>query len=243
MRNWLTFIFLISAIFAFSQTLDSKGKKQGYWRKLDDKGKLIYEGQFKDDKPIGKFKYYYPNDSIRAIMFFKEDGKAYAKLFHMNGKRMGEGKYIGSEIKDSIWTYYDEEGLLISRENYKAGKKDGIATVYLPDGKISEQRTYKNDIQDGPFKELFSGGSVKVQGNYVNGKMEGRVAYHYPNGVEVAAGYYKNGNKNGPWIYKTEDGKIREKELYKNGVLASQKETEEFFSKTKTEEPTNKAKK
>jgi antitoxin component YwqK of YwqJK toxin-antitoxin module len=55
--------------------------------------------------------------------------------------------------------------------------------------------------------------------------------------VEVAAGYYKNGLKTGPWIYKTESGKIKERELYKNGKLASQKETEEFFAKTKTAEP------
>jgi antitoxin component YwqK of YwqJK toxin-antitoxin module len=155
----------------------------------------------------------------------------------MNGKRMGEGKYRSSEIKDSTWTYYDEAGVLISRENYKAGKKEGMSFVYLPDGAVSEQRMFKDDVQDGPFKEFFAGGVIKAQGNYVKGHLEGRVTYHYPNGVEVAAGFFRNGQKNGPWIYKTESGKIRERELYKNGVLASPKETEEFFAKIKTEAP------
>jgi antitoxin component YwqK of YwqJK toxin-antitoxin module len=226
--------FMFLSITSFCQTTDSKGRKQGYWKKKDDKNKLIYEGEFKDDNPVGKFKYYYPNDSVRAIMSFKDGGKsAYAWLFHMNGKRMGEGKYINKEIKDSVWTYYDELGVLISRESYKAGKKNGVSLVYFPEGNVSEERHYKDDVEDGPFKQYFDATHLKAQGNYVKGQMEGRISYYYPNGVEVAAGFYKNGSKNGPWIYKTQSGKIREKELYKNGKLASQKETDEFFAKNK----------
>lgn len=237
MKKIITFFIVIQSVVCFGQTVDSQGRKQGYWKKKDEKtNKLLYEGEFKDGKPVGVFKYYYPNDSVRAIMSFKNDGKeAYAKLFHMNGKKMAEGKYVGKEVKDSVWTYFDEAAVMISKETYKMGKKNGASYVYLPDGKVSEQRTWKMDLEDGPFKQYFDGVAVKAAGNYVNGKMEGRVMYYYPNGVEVAAGYYKNGEKNGPWIYKTESGKVREKELYKNGKLASPKETEEFFSKAKTQ--------
>lgn len=237
MRKLALLLFLIQNIFFFAQTIDTKGRKQGYWKKKDDKDKLIYEGEFKDDKPVGKFKYYYPNDSLRALVNFKESGKvAYAKLFHMNGKRMGEGKYVNVETKDSIWTYYDELGVLISKDSYKMGKKQGVCAVYFPDGGVSEERSYKEDIQNGPFKQFFEPKVLRGQGAYVNGLLEGRVSYYYPNGTEVAAGYYKKGLKTGPWIYKTESGKIREKELYKDGKLASQKETDEFFSKNKSPE-------
>lgn len=238
MKKTALFLFILCSFLSGAQTVDAQGRKQGYWKKKDDKGKLIYEGSFKDNIPVGRFRYYYQLvDSVRAIMDFKNEGKmAYARLFHINGKRMGEGKYINKEMKDSTWTFYDQAGVLLSKENYKAGKKEGLATVYLPDGTISEERTYKNDLQDGPFTEYFSGGAVKAKGAYVKGKLDGRVSYHYPNGVEVAAGYYRNGEKNGPWIYKTESGKIREKELYRNGILASPKETEAFFSKAKAEE-------
>ncbi len=53
--------FLIVLVLTFtqtllSQTIDANGKKQGYWKKKDDKNNaLIYEGMFKDDKPIGLF--------------------------------------------------------------------------------------------------------------------------------------------------------------------------------------------
>lgn len=235
MRHAILLLFMTCSLLMTAQpTTDAQGRKQGYWKKTDGKGKLVYEGLFKDDKPVGRFKYYYPFDSVRAIMDFQPDGKtAYARLFHPNGKRMGEGKYINKEMKDSTWTYYDELGVLISRENYKAGKKEGASVVYLPDGSVSEEYQYKNDLQDGPFTQYFTGNIIKGKGVYVKGKLEGRVVYYYPNGVEVASGVYKNGEKNGPWIYKTESGQIREKELYKNGIQASPKETEAFFAKNK----------
>jgi antitoxin component YwqK of YwqJK toxin-antitoxin module len=230
---------LLSACLALSltfnaQVTDASGKKQGYWKKKDEKtNKLLYEGEFRDNKPVGKFKYYYANDSLQAIMHFREEGKiAYARLFHPNGKRMGEGKYI-NEIKDSVWTFYDEAGVKISKDRYVMGKKDGSCIVYFPDGTISEEKIYKMDVQHGPFKQYFDGKKVRGQGNYVDGNLDGRVAYYFPNGVEVAAGYYEKGSKVGPWIYKNQKGKITDKELYRNGKLASEKETKAFFEKNK----------
>ncbi len=244
MRIIVLLLLVIHTISLMAQTTDAKGRKQGYWKKTDDKNKLVYEGEFRDDKPVGKFKYYYPNDSVRAILKFSGDGKtAYAKLFHPGGKRMAEGKYLNKEIKDSTWLYYDELGALISKDNYKMGIKNGVCYVYLPDGKVAEERSYQDDKKHGYYKEYFNDGAIKSKGAYEGGVLEGRVSYFYPNGVEVAAGFYKNGLRNGPWIYKTESGKIREKELYKNGQTATAKETEEFFAKNKiTEQPVKSSK-
>lgn len=244
MHKHYFFIFLVAcSLSGYAQTqTDANGKKQGYWKKKDEKsGKLIYEGLFKDNKPQGIFKYYYPHDSVKAIMNFKLDGKiAYSTMFHINGRKMAYGKYI-DEAKDSVWTYFDDQGVLISRETFKSGKKNGTVYVYFPDGVVSEERNYKMDIQDGPFKLYFDQKLVKGEGTYVNGKLEGKNAYYYPNGISAAIGYYKNGQKVGPWIYKGSNGKVTEKELYKNGKLATQKETEEFFNKNKVADEKPKA--
>ncbi|MES2515612.1 MAG: hypothetical protein V4580_15760 [Bacteroidota bacterium] len=238
MYKIICFIFSLSiSVFAFAQTqTDAMGKKQGYWKKKDEKtGKLIYEGLFKDDKPQGKFKYYYPFDSIKAIMDFKQDGKfAYSTMFHPNGKKMAYGKYIG-ENKDSVWTYYDDKVTVISRETYLNGKKDGMEYVYFSDGVVSEERKYKAGKMDGPYKLYFEKNLVKSEGLYVNGLLEGKNVFYYPEGnVSAAIGYYKNGKKVGPWIYRDKKGKVTEKELYKQtGELATKKETDEFFNKNK----------
>lgn len=214
---------------------DASGKKQGYWKKIDDKSKkLIYEGLFKDDKPQGIFKYYYPFDSIKAIMNFKQDGKyAYSTMFHPTGKKMAYGKYIG-ENKDSVWTYYDDKATLISRESYVNGQKNGMEYVYFPDGIISEERKYKMGKMDGPFKLYYDKTLIKSEGVYVSGQLDGKNVFYYPNGITAAVGYYKNGRKTGPWIYRDKKGKITEKELYKqNGEQASKKETDDFFNRNK----------
>ena len=235
MKKFASLLLILSCYLSVAQKVDHQGRKQGYWKKKDDRNHLIYEGEFKDNVPVGKFIYYHPNDSVRAIMYFRNGGKsAYAKLFYMHGKRMAEGKYINKEVKDSIWTYYDELGVLISKETYNAGKKQGISYVYMPDGSLSEERTFSNDQPNGPFKQYFDGKVVRSQGRYLNGALDGRVAYYFPNGIEAAAGFYKNGKKNGPWIYKDKDGKVQSRELYKDGVQASQKDADAFFAKNKT---------
>lgn len=236
-RHHLVILSFFLSVLGFSQTqTDVNGKKQGYWRKKDDKTfKLIYEGLFKDDKPQGIFKYYYPHDTIKAIMNFKQDGKiAYSTMFHPTGKKMAYGKYIG-EDKDSVWTYYDEKAILISKETFVKGKKDGMEYVYFPDGVVSEERKYKAGIMDGPYKLYYDKALVKTEGLYLNGKLEGKNVFYFPNGVTAAVGYYKNGAKTGPWIYRDKTGKVKEKELYKpGGELADKKETDAFFSKNKT---------
>lgn len=227
----LTFCIIVNAQ---TQT-DASGKKQGYWKKKDDNTKkLVYEGLFKDDKPQGVFKYYYPYDSIKAIMIFKQDGKfAYSTMFHPTGKKMATGKYIG-EDKDSVWTYFDENGVLISRETYAMGKKNGMEYVYFPNGIVSEERKYKMGKMDGPYKLYYDKTLIKSEGTYINGLLDGKNAFYFPNKISAAIGYYKNGAKNGPWIYRDKNGKITEKELYKlGGTLANKKETEEFFNKNK----------
>lgn len=225
MKKTILSLIILLCFSLNAQTVDANGKKQGYWKKKDDNGKMIYEGEFKDDKPVGTFKHYYPGDTAkRAITYFKDGGNiAYTKMFHqLTNKRMAEGKYI-KEQKDSIWNFYDEAGVLISKDNYKLGKKDGKCLVYLPDGTLAEEKNFKDGIEDGPFKQYFDGKLVKGEGKYVKGKLEGKVSYYYPNGIVAATGIYKNGMKDGVWLYKDKDGKAKEKEVFKNGVEVTPK--------------------
>lgn len=237
MKNYLLVFFVFSAVVLDAQTIDASGKKQGYWKKKDEKtGKLLYEGEFKDNKPVGTFKHYYSGDTAKkAVTYYKDGGKiAYTSLYHQRtGKIMAKGKYI-NELKDSVWNFYDEAGVLISKDVYKLGKKEGKCLVFLPDGSLAEEKNFKNDVPEGPFKQYYDGKLVKGEGKYVNGKLDGKVSYYYPSGKFAATGIYKNGNKEGVWLYNESDGKLKDKELYRNGVQVKGKEAEEYFKKSKT---------
>ena len=97
---------------------DEKGQKQGHWVKLDDKKKKIYEGDFIDDIPAGKFTYFMIRVNLGVFGCFQIKGTVTrTKMFDAAGNITAEGKYINQK-KDSIWKYYNHEGKLISDEEY-----------------------------------------------------------------------------------------------------------------------------
>ena len=239
MRHYLSILFLLLCSCLLAQPKQEE-PKEGYIKKRDPKtDRLLWEGNFKNNKPVGVFKYYHTNDSVRAKLSYRgDDGKrCYAKMYHPNGVRMAEGVYIDKEMKDSVWTYYDELGVLISRESYKNGLKHGTCYIYFPDGSVSEEKRWKDGKEDGPFRQYIEGKKLRSSGQYINGKREGKFAYYYPNGTEAAAGIYRNDTKDGVWIYKKIDGTITDKEVYVKGRQLSKKEADAYLSKNKSAAP------
>jgi antitoxin component YwqK of YwqJK toxin-antitoxin module len=223
MLNWFnTVLLLLSHCMLIAQSsniTDPKGRKQGLWEKRDEKGYLIYKGEFKDDKPLGMMRHYYKGtDSIKAILKYRKDGSVDAKLFNENNYKLNaEGKFI-SEKKDSIWRFYDDLGKLISIEYYKKGLKHGKSQVFFPNGKLSEESTYIDDKKHGLVKRLYDSGQIKSEQNYKMGVLEGVSIVYFPNKEEAARGYYKNGDKNHIWVYKKQDGTVESKEYWWEGI-------------------------
>jgi len=202
---------------------DEKGRKQGYWEKIDPNSKKpIYKGNFKDDKPQGMFTYYYKDmDSVRTKMEFRQDGKiGYAKLYYMSGKLEAAGKYVG-EQKDSLWSFYDAAGVLISTDYFTNGKKNGPCKIFFPDGKLAEEKNYKDGKLNGPFKQYADGKKIKAEGAYLNDNYDGKCSWYYPSGFAAAQGVYVNGVKKGVWIYKDKEGKVQSKEVWVDGKQLS----------------------
>ncbi len=105
MKSTILIITLLScSLSAFSQNkIDEKVRKQGPWQKILPKSKVLqYKGQFKDDKPVGTFTYYYPSNSIQAVI--KHDP---------NSTR-------------SVAIFYFENGVVLSKGIYQNMKKDNF---------------------------------------------------------------------------------------------------------------------
>ena len=215
---FLLFMTMVNAQDAPNKT-DAAGKKQGHWIKYDDAHKKIYDGNFIDNIPVGKFTYYYDTGIPWSITVFSQNGKvARTQMFDAGGKLTGEGKYV-NEKKDSIWKFYNQEGKLLSDEKYINGVKNGSFKVYYPNGQIAEEKNWKNGILEGPCKKYFESGPIKYSGQYVNGKVEGKVQYFYPSGKVDAEGIYKNDLKDGAWKYYNEDGAIKRTDVFVNGRM------------------------
>jgi antitoxin component YwqK of YwqJK toxin-antitoxin module len=104
-KNLLSLLLSVAVIMTIEQAYsqqdqdtanrsDEKGLKQGYWKKFDEGGLLKYEGRFIDDKPVGEFVYYYPDETVKARSTFFDDGKgSFTTTFHHTGTKMTEGYY------------------------------------------------------------------------------------------------------------------------------------------------------
>ncbi len=203
-----------------AQTVNQKndsGEKTGSWVKYHDNGKVKYEGQFRNDRPYGKFTYYYSNGSEKATSIFSDDGIiAHNISYYTNGKLLAQGKYINQK-KDSIWRYYlnEESNPCISSETFVNGVLNGESITYYPEtGKEAEIVFFKNDKKDGSLLKYFPDGNIMTKSYYKDGSPDGNFVHYHPNGSEQIVGKYQDGIQVGEWKFYDENGKPVDKDEF-----------------------------
>ncbi len=202
--------------------VDESGQKQGPWRKFyEGSTAVFYEGQFKDDKPVGSFTYFYEKGNIKGLMDYKAIG-VYNRTYHPNGKLMAQGKYI-EQKKDSVWTYYTPAGLLSSMEQWDKGAKHGLEEVYFDNGKVSERTTHADGLRNGPWEQFYDNGKNKVAGIFVQDEYHGAIQYYFQNGSKQLTGKYNDGVRTGTWMYFNEDGSVRYQAVYRGGKIQKER--------------------
>lgn len=223
----LTAVLLIacSSVFAQKKVIpelnytDTNMLKQGPWKKSFPNGKIRYEGQFKDDKPVGLFKYYYESGDLKTTSFFIDRGiTTRTKTYYQTGKLLSEGNFI-NEKKDSIWKFYALDGKLRSEESFSNGVRSGVSKTFYENGNVSKMETYSNDVLNGSFFEYFEDGKIKIEGNYVNGDLNGSYQICFHNQKPMYKGQYENNLKIGVCEMYNEDGSLKYTEQFKNGVV------------------------
>jgi antitoxin component YwqK of YwqJK toxin-antitoxin module len=224
--------------------IDSKGKKQGFWKKyVPNTFVLDYEGTFVNDIPVGEFIYYFRNGKIKAKMFFKDSGKVcYSTVFHDAEYNfpMASGKFI-NQLKDSVWSYWGPSGKINMIETYKLGVLDGKKLIYyvpelITDKSvvIAQELNYKNGRKEGEQKEFFDNGVLKSKMFYENDKIAGIVITNSPNGVIAMKDNYVNGMKEG-WCYAyDENGNEISKIYFRKGVRLDEKQTKAYLDQQRS---------
>ena len=208
---------------------DEKGRKSGVWTKSFENGQERYRGQFKEDKPIGTFFYYYEDGAKSSEVAYEgEDGVvSNAKFFHKNTTVMGEGKYINQK-KVGVWKYYDDQTILSSVEPYTEGALHGLSKVYFLNGKVAAETPYIDGLKTGAFIEYFSDGVVKIQGTYRDNTYDGEFVQFYADGKKMVQGQYAAAVKDGLWQYYADDGRLKAQQVYEKGKMVKEKIEEGF---------------
>ncbi len=234
--HYLFIFVLFLSFYPFGETqaqtteinrLDNKGMKQGKWRKTNADGKLIYEGEFKNNLPVGQFTYYDSTQKVKAISLFSEGGtKTQATTFNRYGKKSSEGTYI-NEKREGTWKFYNDDEYLIAEEFYENGIASGTWKNYYHKGALLEEISYKNGKKEGSWKQYYEDGPIKLSATYKNGKLEGMATFYHPNGRVKISGLYKNNFKDGVWMHLNDKSVAEKKEIFSYGTLIA----EEYYDK------------
>jgi antitoxin component YwqK of YwqJK toxin-antitoxin module len=203
------FFLLVSlALSAQKNQIDSQGRKQGEWVKYRD-GVKIYEGAFIDDKPTGEFKRYFKSGRISSRSVFSNNGtQSYTEFYYDKRKNpiKARGNYYQQE-KDSIWLYYNENGVVVKEEFFSNGLQNGVWKLYNYLGSLIKETPYKDGlIEDRYFEE---GGVKRLT--------DSLLSVYYPNEVLRIKGFFERQDKE--WYYYKPDGSVEFIEYYRLGLL------------------------
>ncbi len=253
------FLLLMSVIFALQinaqnvgqegdtllNFVDINGLKQGHWEKTYENGIVQYKTYFIDGKPVGDFKRYDENGDIYAYLIHDTVTEfAGAQFFYSSGKIAASGNYFGKN-KDSIWSYFDEKGVLYMQESFNKGVKNGAFSNYTSEKILIEEIIWKEGVKNGSWKKFYTSGEIKWEANYVNNKLEGEAKAWFQNGKVYKEGVFRNDLMEGPWLKYNENGSFKKVYQYKKGVSPeAQKESEDLMkelnsNKNKFEGPKN----
>ena len=202
----------------YNQT-DAKGRRQGKWCDFYPNGQIRYEGQFKNGKCTGVFRYYDEQGNLKATNKFDKSGeKAQNQTFAPNGKVIAMGTYINQK-KEGEWRYFDKTtGKLVLVEDNKNGKVHGWSHVYNPDTeRVAEESQYVDGVREGVCRQYFDSGYLMMECQFHNNQMNGPAKTYFPNTALKEEGNYVNGQKSGQWKIYNEDGDLIVVETF--GVL------------------------
>jgi antitoxin component YwqK of YwqJK toxin-antitoxin module len=202
---------LISTVF-FAQKInqyDENKQRTGVWKKYYENQKIRYEGQFKNGKEIGVFKFYDESTSQQpisikkfsektdsvAVEYYLKDGKLQSKGFFIDKNRVGK------------WQYFFQDGKIMSEEFYQKGKLEGKLVNYYPNGKPTEITYYKNGLKHGISQKFSSDGILIEEVTFENNVLNGIAKFFELNGNLREKGIYKDGKKLGKWEFYI-DGEI-----------------------------------
>jgi TonB family protein len=160
------------------QKWDTKGQLGVYENYVDGKldglckyynyGKCIREVTYVKGKKHGEEKEYDANGELYRISWYKMSIIDSSYNYHKNGKLAISRTYkyypgfVYTE-EFSVYTEWDENGVLLLRGTYHFEKKDKEWTTFYADGKVKSVTPWSNGIIHGTYKKWYANGKPMIE--------------------------------------------------------------------------------
>lgn len=130
--------------------------RDGYFMSYSNSGRLIAEGFYKDNMPIGVWKTWYENGKARQESIYDQSGEVYQR-FRVKSFWDSLGNPLTVNGNGAYFLEDDDE-MIIAKGTLTKGLKEGKWIGYFKNGKIAYEEEYK-------MNKLISGKSYDTLGN------------------------------------------------------------------------------
>jgi antitoxin component YwqK of YwqJK toxin-antitoxin module len=162
--------------------------------RYDQNGRLIYNGYFRNDIPVGIHREY------------GSDGRvANAFVYNDKGLLISEGIVNEAGNRNGRWKDLYEDGSVKAEGQYTDNRRTGIWRFYNVEGKVEQTGSFNNDRPDGIWKWYYENGALLREEEYFQGQRDGSFIEYSPVGEIIATGTYSDGEKNAEWKYRSGD--------------------------------------
>lgn len=195
------------------------GLKHGDFEEASVYGYYTLKGAFKNNKPEGKWEYYFISGDLEKVAHYKEgllDG-SYINYYDNEQIRV-QGEYQAG-MKVGKWTWFTNTGVVDMEGNFKNGLQHGSWIYNYPDGKVSYRAKFKDGKKDGKWSYYYSMGKKFKEGNFKDDKKDGPWKTWYESGTLLMEGDYKDDKEEGEWKNYWENGRLKNHSTFKDGQL------------------------
>lgn len=155
------------------ETVLDRGLENGAERKWGDDGKIAYEGNYRDGKMHGQWKYYDENGFyIRNYSYGSKEGGTYEKWIDTStgDVQIVIGQYVADK-EDGLWKWFTKDSILNYSVQYKEGVTEGEVTYYYRNGNVESKGTCVNDQLEGERYYYSEEGKLTKIKYYDKGKL------------------------------------------------------------------------
>ena len=182
-------------------------QRQGLWKSWNAQEVLVSEGEYDQDKKIGKWTWYKEGEDKGWQENYKK-GVLDGEFHNLSpyAETRGKGKYKDG-IKTGDWEeYYSEQDGSLERSQsgtYRFGKKEGLWSLFAKNGRRTGEGTFVSDIKEGEWTEgpdIDFSSRFFGKGTYSNNQKNGQWAYVAPRQNPTIKGSFASGKTSGEWV-------------------------------------------
>lgn len=188
-------------------------------------GEKFFEQKLKKGEVKSGLQYFYNTEKPIEINIAKKE----FEIFNLDKTKYVSGEF-SKGLKKGMWTYYNSNGTIKSKETYVNGNIEGLEHNYDSYGNLIEIYNYKEGKLNG-LSEAYKKDKLITTSYFTDDERSGPITYYYLDGKIKRKDFVEEGNTKLSYIYNP-NGTLNSKTKYIDNQIST---FENFDSNAKQE--------